>query len=845
MIILDIDTGSTNEIIAFEGDNTKELTTIALVKDNNRIDLTNKIIDMGYSDVNSQSVGDVIENLTISNAKQGEISLPINSNLTKKDGFYNCAFKITGEGGYKKFTAPFRLWIKANLFTNISKAIINTDTFNSIKEILSNADKLKQDLSNAETTLSNINNANIEAKENIKSLTDNNAKADSSNKTLVNSNNLAKENIANLDTANNKATENISTLDSKNKAARQTVKDLATQNNTAENNINTLQSNIDNAKNINIDLENKSNKAAELNKELTANVSSVDSKNNMLKDSLKQAEDFSKTLKNGTDFVQMRKDIDTLENGLKNNQMLAYSGSDITCNNSLEGRTSGLKLYGNTLQNIADSVSIQATGGVMQEDIITIDNSVVVDGGIMVEVPIIKPNTRYTIIYIILENRNYQGMFQFDAYTVYPTADRINLPVTKGLNKVAFNTKNTIEKTTIKIATTKTIPSEGSILKMSKNIIILEGDWTNKDIPTFFEGIKSTGEAEGNKISYLSYGRNRCTNKTLNAFINANQIIQSDLTTISYIAKIFEKGTYYLTKTKGDRSMLGYFKEYPKIGDKAEIVGSGSITVPSEGYIVAYVLADKNINNINNVNNVMISKNINDTFEPYKEDLKEILLPQGCSFNGFNGIQDTIEETSKGVIYTQRIGKIILNGTEDWNLGVKSGGWKEFDDTLVFYMGSYIKPKYGTEILSDKFQSVHDTSINNVIGISNQGWSSEGHFSIRLKRSELETPDTQGFINYLKAKPITAYYVLAEPKAYLLKGIEETDIDTYNIITYVKSLNTIPATIDFSIATNYGSLLNQHSQEINRIWDTINKLLVPALIDVNKNVAMTTIKNNL
>ncbi|NFH85090.1 hypothetical protein FDA28_17400, partial [Clostridium botulinum] len=38
--------------------------------------------------------------------------------------------------------------------------------------------------------------------------------------------------------------------------------------------------------------------------------------------------------------------------------------------------------------------------------------------------------------------------------------------------------------------------------------MILEGDWTNKEIPQYFEGIKSVGEAEGNKISILTCGGN-------------------------------------------------------------------------------------------------------------------------------------------------------------------------------------------------------------------------------------------------------------------------------------------------------------------------------------------------
>ncbi|WP_080442647.1 hypothetical protein, partial [Clostridium botulinum] len=44
--------------------------------------------------------------------------------------------------------------------------------------------------------------------------------------------------------------------------------------------------------------------------------------------------------------------------------------------------------------------------------------------------------------------------------------------------------------------------------KLNTSLMILEGDWTNKEIPQYFEGIKSVGEAEGNKISILTCGGN-------------------------------------------------------------------------------------------------------------------------------------------------------------------------------------------------------------------------------------------------------------------------------------------------------------------------------------------------
>lgn len=628
MIILDIDTGSRQEIVAFEGDNTKELTTIALVKDNNRIDLTGKTIDMGYSEINSQGVGDIIENITISNTKQGEISLPINSNLTKKDGFYNCAFKITGEGGYKKFTAPFRLWIKANLFNAIGKAILDNDSFSKIQEILNKAD----------SCLSKLETFNI------------------------------------------------------------------------------------------TDVENNIDKATELNNTLTSNVASVDSKNKVLQDSIKAAEDFSKTLQGGTDFVQMRKDIDTLENNLKDTQSLAYSGSNITCNNSLEGRTSGLKLYGKTLYKRKD------------------------------------------------------------------------------------------------------------------------GTYTD----TWEEGctLESCGELEGNKISILSNGKNflppfeEWTLSGNTKLTGKNEVTQIQTTVWmdkieSPFISVFE-GNYKLTCTTGltdykyQLQMRLYNFKKEQIGGIVYVDKTTLNFDSGVAYIKLSINSGASLSGTFIFKDWQLEKDIQTQYSEYKADKKEIQLQQ--PLRGLETIQDAIEETSEGVVLTQNIGKIVLNGTENWirrNMGLEN-------ETIGFgILNTEINNyKIDGEGKCDKFIFVKNSNV--LWNIDKEGFCCTDFLQLRIKKSELETQDIQGFKQYLKANPITVYYQLAEPKTYILKGIEEIDVDTYNIITYVKSLNTIPCVIDFSIATNYGSLLMQHSQEINRIWDTINNILAPAIAEVAERSVKTS-----
>lgn len=638
---LDISEGSKEKIVVFEGDNLEELTKITLAKDGSYIDLTGLTCDMAYTDVNSENYGDILENLTISNAEKGEIELSINSNLTKKDGVYDCEFRLSNSKGYVKYTAFFSLIVKENIFNKIGNKILSNNSFSKIKDILDRADKLKQDLSNAETTLSSLDSSNLAAKENIKNLQDN------------------------------------------------------------------------------------SNKAIELNKTLTSNVDSVDSKNKVLQDSIKAAEDFAKTLKGGTDFVQMRKDIDTLENNLKDTQSLSYSGSDITCKNSLAGRTSNMKLYGRTLQNV-----IKIPDNINENGIATVGTLITMVGNnsyptLNYKSSLFKPNTKYTLFVDVKELNNIDNT-AWCLFRIGEGDGKVNTivpnPTSIGLYKVTFTTPSSIT-----MADTFMRPNaNGHTVKLDK-LRIIEGEIEYVD---YFEGVKNVG----NKINILS--SNNTDNKAPN----------------------------------------------------------------------------------------------------YKECIKTITLPQGQEFNGLKDVQDTIEETSRGVEYTQNIGKIVLNGTEDWIMRIST------DKTLKFILRNSGRSPHENDISIFANYPINIECYNNDIeGIFK---TSDG-FYLSIKKSKLETQDVEGLKKYLQSNPITTYYQLAEPKTYILKGIEETDIDTYNNVTYIKSLNTIPAAIDFSICTNYGSLLMQHSAEINKIWDTIYNIVYPILTENAVEISKVQAKNLL
>ncbi len=162
----------------------------------------------------------------------------------------------------------------------------------------------------------------------------------------------------------------------------------------------------------------------------------------------------------------------------------------------------------------------------------------------------------------------------------------------------------------------------------------------------------SFGEDNFNRIKICSGGRNRCINKEENWFINSSNAIQQDELTISYVAKILKAGTYYLKTVGGDRAVMGFFSKFPEVGAIAESrTDNGVITVDKPGFVVCYVLVDKNAGEVSNVS-VMEEQEWG--YEEYKESKREIILEE--PLRGFNGVFDEIKEENNKIKLLRKLG---------------------------------------------------------------------------------------------------------------------------------------------------------------------------------------------
>lgn len=230
------------------------------------------------------------------------------------------------------------------------------------------------------------------------------------------------------------------------------------------------------------------------------------------------------------------------------------SGTDITVENCLRSRVRDLRVEGKTYQNLIDSHNLLI--------VFTLDNNIFKYN--FSDNPnerasirfannnLFKENTTYTIIVNILKNTlvTTSSMFwKFNLLNYTTSAFKCSSKNT-GIVKFKLQTPSK-DKYITDIYLEAPAPSTLSSgeLWIAKNIIILEGDHTNTELPNSIEGIESVGEKENNILS-VKINDNVTT---INLPIPLRSLPDGDIDTIEgnkliqRIGKLVVDGTNYIT----------------------------------------------------------------------------------------------------------------------------------------------------------------------------------------------------------------------------------------------------------------------------------------------------------
>ncbi|MBY6838869.1 hypothetical protein, partial [Clostridium botulinum] len=363
---------------------------------------------------------------------------------------------------------------KNNLNSTIQTANNTNNTLNATNTTAINT---KNELNTLNTTAintkNNLDKSNTTALGTNKTLTDTNTTAINTNNTLNATIDNANNSKTALDTSKNNADKSKSALDSS----------VITGN--------TLKTNLDNSistgTTLKNDIDNRIVTGNKLKTDLDNSSTVATTKKEQLDGANVQATKNIETLNSFGDASQLTKDVTTLKTKVLENTYTKLETDSVLTKlpNCIGEYVHNMQIKGKTLQNLVSSV-VKTT--IQYHDFCFSD--------------LLKQNTKYTLVVYNESETEYKYYFNENAFV-----DSTHKVFKKGLNVVVTTTKNIISDNVI----LKNYEGGNNAFTL-KDFMILEGDWTGKEIPPYFEGIKSTGELEGNKISILSHGKNLIKN---------------------------------------------------------------------------------------------------------------------------------------------------------------------------------------------------------------------------------------------------------------------------------------------------------------------------------------------
>ena len=373
--------------------------------------------------------------------------------------------------------------------------------------------------------------------------------------------------------------------------------------------------------------------------------------------------------------------------------------------------------------------------------------------------------------------------------------------------------------------------------------MLLEGDWTDKQVYPYFEGIKSVGESEDNQISVKTRSKNLYSYSTSDTGkigsnmiydrVSLNKIIytsSSDISTPTGIYKVFTVpyGKYSLSfdvqaiggdVTIKDMGLENIYTIKNVTISPSKGVVHYSVTGDSKKYGVTVVLYVNKMSAGTKfiISNIQLEQGQSETtFEPYKEDATRILLKE--PLRGLpNGVKDTID-FEKGVI-TRNVGKVVLNGSENGYT------FNSITDSLIQFRLEMFKgirvDNTQSPVICDKFSfnGLHSNTPTMegiyVIETTNDAMY-KGICYIVINQSKLETPNIAGIKKWLQSNNVTLYYQLATPTTEKL-GIKDT-LQTFKD-GYIELENSITPVVNLDFSTNYPSIVANLKEKLDALMD--------------------------
>ena len=220
-----------------------------------------------------------------------------------------------------------------------------------------------------------------------------------------------------------------------------------------------------------------------------------------------------------------------------------------------------------------------------------------------------------------------------------------------------------------------------------------------------------------------------------------------------------------------------------------------------------------------------------------------------------NGVCDTLNvETGE---YVQRIGEVVLDGTEtNWSV-TNEAGWENTPNTIAF--GLTFTPKalaYATDVTSsvvcDKFSTITADGTWGASGADKEGISinQNSRFDIRIERTKLPDESLTGFKQWLSQNPITVQYELEVPivKTVDLSGFPFSYENGHVQLSSGSIEQSLTPKVEYSVATNRNGQIRSNQKMVERHQkqlDQLQAIILANLVNSQYNQTLTTLKYEL
>ena len=369
------------------------------------------------------------------------------------------------------------------------------------------------------------------------------------------------------------------------------------------------------------------------------------------------------------------------------------------------------------------------------------------------------------------------------------------------------------------------------------DLVLLEGDWSNEEIPSYFKGLKSVGELAENNIKIEYKNKNILPDNFINKSwvepYRANARIASEF--ISY-KKNTSYTVYGLDGNVYKDVFIEYSNEIYELGATDNInitrkriahftrVSSVTFTPnPNYKYMAVYTYSLDYPNNYVDIAKISVCEGDTPPLEYIKSESKDFNINLSEPLRGIEGsVKDKIIKKNGQWIIERNCGEVIFDGSDDENWIIDTG---YNSSTHIRFKMSIPNVKYGDtniHVACDKFASAS----NHAWGNSNEQVDNDSKgLNINILKAKLPTQNIDGFKEWLSKNPTKIVYRLQNP---IYEPIDFNAFQLYLDTTHISTDSTIPANLKVTVdrvanrAKEYGELAKENPTIKNislaRMW---------------------------